>query len=170
INRAVPPMVDMPNLVSTSSRSAQMSLENANLKLGKIDYKTSFDNDAVLEQLYNGEKIAPGTKIRMGATISLVVSKGMGEEQILVPSLYGMTYCDGRSFLKERGLEFGSVVPTGEISDTCNAYIIKQTPDKYDEDGKFRYIRSGQLMDIWIQQDKPNVDSLTHPAAPPAEN
>lgn len=168
INRAVPPMVDMPNLISTSSRSAQMTLENANLKMGPVTYKTSFANDAVLEQLYNGSAITPGTKVRMGSAISLVIGNGVGLEQFVVPSLIGLTYCDARSYLQEHGLAVGSVIAEG-IKDTCNAYIYRQSPEKYDQDRKFRYIRSGQLMDLWLQEEKPGIDSLAEPAPPPTE-
>lgn len=172
INRAVPPMVDMPNLVGISSRSAEMVLSNANLKLGDISYKTNFANDAVLEQWYNGDKIAPGTKLRMGSVISLVISKGMGDEQMAVPSLFGATFCEAKTYLKDHGIEIGSVViKEGEsIKDTCNAYIYRQSPERFDQDGKPIIIRSGQLMDVWLQEEKPEPPSNGPSPQPPTEN
>ena len=72
INRAVPPEVEMPNLNGYSFRSAEMLLINAGLKVGDTSYKTDLSNNSVLEQRFNGSIIAPGTKLRMGSSISLV--------------------------------------------------------------------------------------------------
>jgi hypothetical protein len=59
-------------------------------------------------------------------------------------------------------LGLGVVIAPG-IDDTLNAYIYKQSPERYDADKRFRYIRSGQLMDIWLQKDKPVTDSVATP-------
>lgn len=159
INRAVPPIVEMPNLVGYSYRSAEMALKNANLRVGDTIFKPDFAKNAVLEQLYRGDPITPGTKIRMGSIISLVLGDGVGNQQFVVPLLTGMTYCDAKSLLESHGLAFGVVIAE-EVKDTCNSYIYKQRPERFDEDKKFRYIRSGQLMDVWLQEDKPVIDTL----------
>ncbi|HUM66746.1 MAG TPA: PASTA domain-containing protein, partial [Chitinophagaceae bacterium] len=39
INRAVPPMVEMPNLIGYSYRSAEVVLKNANLRVGDTSFK-----------------------------------------------------------------------------------------------------------------------------------
>jgi eukaryotic-like serine/threonine-protein kinase len=44
INRAVPPMIDMPNIVGYSYRSAEMALRNANLRPGDTTFKPDFNN------------------------------------------------------------------------------------------------------------------------------
>jgi eukaryotic-like serine/threonine-protein kinase len=166
INRAVPPAVEMPNLVGASNRSAEMILKNVNLKLGKITYKPSFAKDAVLEQLYNGETIVPGTKIKMGSSISLVLGSGIGETSFVVPYLVGKKFCEAKTLLQANGLSFGSIVAIG-IKDTCNAYIYRQTPERYKEDRSPNYIRSGQLMDVWLQEEQPEVaPEPQDPAAP----
>lgn len=160
INRAVPPLIDMPNLVGSSYRSAAMSLKNYSLRMGDTSFRPDFAKNAVLEQHFNGQVIKPGTKIRMGSNIDLVLGDGVGTRQFVVPSLIGKTYCEAKSWLEANGLAFGSVVANGPIEDTCNSYIYRQNPEKYGDDNKFRYIRSGQLMDIWIQTERPVVDSL----------
>ncbi|WP_276501534.1 PASTA domain-containing protein [Terrimonas pollutisoli] len=162
INRSVPPMVDMPNLVGYSYRSAEMALKNSNLRVGDTSFKADFAKNAVLEQHYNGSVITPGTKIRMGSKISLVLGNGVGERQFVVPTLIGMTYGQAKSLLESHGLNLGVVIAP-DIDDTVNAYIYKQSPERYDADKRFRYIRSGQLMDIWLQKDKPVTDSVAAP-------
>jgi beta-lactam-binding protein with PASTA domain len=159
INRAVPPQIEMPNLVGFSFRSAEMELKNMGLRVGDTVYRTDFAKNSVLEQHYKGTIIAPGTKIRMGSIISFVLGSGVGNEKFVVPQLVGMRFCDAKTLIEQHGLTMGSVLPNGDVTDTCNAYIYWQNPERYDEDKKFRYIRTGQLMDVKLQLDKPVSDS-----------
>lgn len=159
INRAVPPQIEMPNLVGFSYRSAEMELKNWGLRVGDTVYEANFAKNAVLRQLYKGSEIAPGTRIRMGSTISFVLGSGVGNEKFVVPSLIGMTYGNAKSLLESHGLGFGVVLAEG-VTDTMAAYIYWQNPERYDEDRKFRYIRSGQLMDVRLQLEKPVTDSV----------
>lgn len=159
INRAVPPQIEMPNLVGFSFRSAEMELKNMGLRVGDTSYRMDFAKNSVLEQRYKGNIIAAGTKIRMGSTISFVLGSGVGNQKFVVPQLVGMRYCDAKALIEEHGLTMGSVLPNGDVTDTCNAYIYWQNPERFDEDKKFRYIRSGQLMDVKLQLDKPTTDS-----------
>ncbi|MGZ5221445.1 MAG: PASTA domain-containing protein [Chitinophagaceae bacterium] len=162
INRSVPPMVEMPNLVGYSYRSAEMALKNSNLRVGDTSFKKDFAKNAVLEQRYNGDVISPGTKVRMGSTIALVLGDGVGDRQFVVPSLVGMTYGQAKSLLQAHGLGFGSIIAPS-IEDTANAYIYQQRPERFDDEKRFRYIRSGQLMDIWLQTEKPVIDTVATP-------
>jgi len=162
INRAVPPMVPIPNLVGFSFRSAQMELENMGLRVGDTIYRADFARNSVLEQRYQGQTITPGTKVRMGSSISFVLGTGVGNEKFIVPNLIGVTYCQAKSLIESHGLVIGSVNALG-ITDTCGAYIYKQNPERFDEGKKFRYIRTGQTIDLWLQTDKPVVDSLNLP-------
>src|SRR5688572_8857483 len=158
INRSVPPMVEMPNLIGYSYRSAEMALKNSNLRVGDTSFKADFAKNAVLEQHYNGSVISVGTKIRMGSKISLVLGDGVGDRQFVVPTLVGMTYGQAKSMLEAHGLAFGAIIAPN-IDDTTNAFIYQQRPERYDDEKRFRYIRSGQLMDIWLQKDRPVTDS-----------
>jgi beta-lactam-binding protein with PASTA domain len=159
INRAVPPLVEMPNIIGYSYRSAEMVLKNVNLRVGDTTFKPDFARNAVLEQLHNGSSITPGTKIRMGSTISLVLGDGVGDQQFVVPSLIGMTYGQAKSILESHGLAMGSVIAIG-VEDTAHAYIYWQSPERMNPEKKFNYIRSGQLMDVRLQQEKPVTDSI----------
>lgn len=168
VNRAVPPLVDMPYLVGYSFRSAEMALKNANLRVGDTSFRPDFAKDAVLEQRYQGNIITTGTKIPMGSSISLVLGDGIGNQQFVVPSLIGMTYANARSFLQSYGLSIGSTLAEG-VTDTANAYIFNQRPGRYNEEKKLQYIRPGQLIDVWLQVDKPVTDSMHIPAEPSPE-
>jgi beta-lactam-binding protein with PASTA domain len=158
INRAIAPMIEMPNLVGKSKRAAEMMLANAGLKLGDISYRSNFaGGDAVLEQNYNGSKIAPNMKIRMASTIDLVLSNGVGDTPFAVPSLIGMTFCDAKKLLHANNLDFEVVIADQDVRDTCNAYIYWQSPERFDDDGKIRNIRAGQMMDVRVRVEKPEA-------------
>jgi eukaryotic-like serine/threonine-protein kinase len=162
INRAVPPIVEMPNLVGFSYRSAEMELTNLGLRVGDTIYRADFARNSILEQRYKGDIIKPGTKIQMGSTISFVLGTGVGNEKFIVPLLVGMRFGDAKALIESHGLMIGSVMAP-DVSDTLNAYIYWQNPDRFDADKKFRYIRTGQTMDVRLQIEKPIIDSTNNP-------
>jgi hypothetical protein len=158
INRAVPPMVEMPNLVGYSFRNAEMVLRNINIRIGDTTFKPDFAKNSVLEQWYNGELVKPGTKLRMGSKINLVLGDGVGKKEFVVPVIVGLTYGEAKARLEENGLGIGAIV-AGGVKDTMNAYIWKQNPERFDEEKKVLRIRPGQLIDVWLQVDKPVKDT-----------
>ncbi len=159
INRSVPPLVPMPNLVGYSFRNAEMVLKNMDLRIGDTIFKPDFAKNSVLEQLYNGGMIKPGTSIRKGSQITLVLGDGVGNNEFAVPVLIGMTFGEAREKLEANGLGIGSIVLEPDVRDTLSAYIFRQNPERFDEDGNLMHIRSGQLMDVWLQLDKPVRDT-----------
>jgi beta-lactam-binding protein with PASTA domain len=159
INRAVPPMVEMPNLVGYSFRNAEMTLKNSGLKFGDTTFRPDFAKNAILEQRYQGSIIAPGTKLRMGSRVDFVLGSGVGDQEYAVPNLVGMTYGQARNLLGEYQIGFGSIMADG-ISDTASAYIYQQNPTRFNDEKKIQHIRSGQTMDVFLQKDKPVRDSV----------
>lgn len=159
ISRSVPPMVEMPNLLGYSLRNAQMVLKNMDLKIGDTTFKPDFAKNAILEQIYNGASIAPGTQIRKGSIISLVLGDGVGNKEFSVPVLTGIEYRQAKRILEDNGIVIGAIVADANVTDTLSAWIYKQNPDRFNEDKKIQKIRSGQTIDVWLQVDKPVVDS-----------
>lgn len=162
VNRYVPPMIEMPKLEGLNLAFAIKTLERYHLKLGDTTFRTDFAQGSVLEMQYKGAKISEKTKIQWGSTIDLVVAGGLENKQMAVPSLVGMSYAEAKAYLDENGISLGGIVPDGAITDTASAYIFKQRPERFDQDNMLVYIRSGQLMDIWISQQMkaPVEDSL----------
>lgn len=159
ISRAVPPLVEMPNLLGYSLRNAEMVLKNMDLKLGDTTFKPDFAKNAILEQLYNGISIAPGTQIRKGSVISLVLGDGIGKREFAVPVITGMIFSEAKRILEENGIVIGAIVADANVADTLNSWIYKQNPERYDDDKRILRIRSGQTIDVWLQYDKPVTDS-----------
>ncbi|MBL7701327.1 MAG: PASTA domain-containing protein [Ferruginibacter sp.] len=152
VNRYVPPMIDMPKLEGQNLSFAIRMLERNHLKLGDTTFKPDFAYGSVLEQHYNGMRIPEKSKVQWGSRIDLVIAGGLENKQMPVPSLIGMTYADAKASLEADGINIGAVIGEGSISDTAAAYIIKQRPERFDEENMLIYIQSGQLMDLWISQ------------------
>jgi eukaryotic-like serine/threonine-protein kinase len=159
INRFVPPDVEMPNLLGSSYRNAEMVLKNLGLRMGDTTYRFDFAKNSVLEQLYNGNSIKAGTKLKMGSTISLVLGSGLGSEDINVPDLVGRSYDEARALLDAQGLS-GLVIVDPNVKDTASAFVYKQNPMPRTTDGARLRIRPGQMIDIWLSLEKPVSDSL----------
>ncbi len=166
INRTVPPLVEMPNLIGYSYRNAEMQLKNMNIKIGDTTSKPDFAKNAILEQLYNGNSIVPGTKIPMGSVISLVLGDGVGKREFVVPVMTGMKFCEAKKILEENGIVIGAIVTDANVTDTCSAWIYKQNPERLDEGKRIQHIRSGQTMDVWLQVDKPSQKDSTDTPLP----
>ncbi|WP_462255469.1 PASTA domain-containing protein [Ferruginibacter sp.] len=155
VNRVVPPMIEMPKLEGQSLSFALDMLQRSHLRLEDTIFKPSFELGSVLEQQYNGVRIPEKAKLQWGSKITLVIGSGLGGQQMMVPSLWGMTFKDAKAYLQENGLNLGAVLPRSNVRDTANAFVYKQNPERFDEEKKPRYIQSGQIMDVWISVEMP---------------
>jgi beta-lactam-binding protein with PASTA domain len=72
----IPEKTTMPDLKNLSLRQAVSTLRSLGLKVGAIQYVPAFDEDAVQQQRYNGDVIAPGTRLDKGSRIDLTVGTG----------------------------------------------------------------------------------------------
>jgi beta-lactam-binding protein with PASTA domain len=170
VNKSQPPLVDMPNLVGFSFRNAMLFINQIGLKLGDTLRKPDIAKDAVLEQLYQGRSIPPGTRIFKGSTVSFVLGSGLGENDFEVPDMYGLTYAEAKNLLQGMGLNIGAILPDPDVKDTMSAFIYRQNPNSitFLPDGakQVNRMREGQSLDIWLSVDKkerlftPDMDSI----------
>ncbi len=161
VNRAVPPDVVMPNLVGMSVRNAAIVLKQFGLKMGDTSYRPDFAKNSVLVQKYDGKEIKAGTKLPMGAPISLVLGSGLSNVDMAVPDLFGLTYASARDLLQTSGISFGAVVLDPEVKDTAAAFVYRQSPERLTSDRRANRIRPGQMIDIWLSSKKPVRDTTT---------
>lgn len=159
VNPTQLPMISMPKLEGLSYRFALENLKKNNLKLGDTTERPDFMKGSVLDQLYNGKPIAAGDKVRWGSSIDLIVGGGVQQVQIPVPQLIGLTVGDARTILQSQGIVLASIIGSSNVQDTASAYVYRQNPDTKDFQGNPNYIQPGQTMDIWIQVDRPVMDS-----------
>ncbi|MBL0056457.1 MAG: PASTA domain-containing protein [Chitinophagaceae bacterium] len=150
VNRLVPPMIDMPKLEGQTLRFALDMLTRSHLQLADTIYRPNFMMGSILEQQLNGVRIPEKTKVQWGSRITLIVGGGLGNQQMLVPELVGLTYAEAKAVLEGNGIDIGAVIATGVVRDTASAYVYRQNPERFDEESKPIYIQAGQVMDLYI--------------------
>ena len=170
ISRAIAPTIDMPNLEGMSFRNAEMVLRQYGLRLDDTLFKPDFAKNAVLEQQFNGDRIKPGSKIRMGSGIVLVLGSGLGQDEFSVPDMFGLTFSDAKAFLEANGLNLGAPVFDPDVRDSANAFVYRQSPQRFTDDRRINRIRQGQSVDLWLSVLKPErqVDSTLQQTPAPA--
>ena len=154
VNRYVPPMVTMPLLEGRSFNFAMELLKRNHLQLGDTIYKPDFMKGTILEQQFRGSRISPGSKVQWGSKITLLIAGGLMDQESMVPDLIGLTYSEAKQQLELLGVNIAGVVANGLIIDTASAFIYKQNPAPMDEKKRPLFIRSGQLMDLYISAVK----------------
>ncbi len=150
INSSTSAMVMMPNLINSSLRFAETVIAGSGLKLGEIIYQPDIAQNAVLDQLFNGQSIQPNTKLPKGSVINLVVGDGSGGALVAMPDLTGLGYKDATAVLKSSMLQIGAVVFEDENHDTANAIVVRQNPTF--QSGAT--IKSGQAIDVFLSTKK----------------
>lgn len=162
VNRVTLPLVDVPSLIGKSKEYALEILKRAHLELGDTTFKPSYMLGAVLEQRFKGELIAAGAKIPWGSKVDLEIGSGLSDEQMIVPSLVGLTYSQAKQILEDKGIMLASTIVDKGTTDTANAFVYKQNPPRFNEDQTPNYIRSGQVMDVWVNAEmKTPVDTVS---------
>jgi eukaryotic-like serine/threonine-protein kinase len=150
VNRQVPPMIAMPKLQGQSLRFALDVLERNHLKLEDTIFKPDFMKGSVLDQQIAGVSIAENAKVQWGSKITLIIGSGLGGDQMIVPNITGMTFTEAKNYLNQNGIGISAIIAEGVVRDTANAYVVRQNPERYDEEKAPKYIQQGQVMDIWI--------------------
>jgi len=160
VNREKPPTVLVPSFKGLTYKMVEMQLRALNLKMGDTSYRPDFAKGSVLEQLYRGKKLLPGTSLPYGSKVDLILGGGLLKNEIPVPSLVGLTFQEAKWQLDTTGILLGAIVVNGRITDSASAIIYLQNPPVRNEDDIPLKIRQGQLMDLWISQDRTILDSI----------
>ena len=152
LNAQQPQMIDMPALVDLSKRQALSVLEILGLKVHELQYKPDPCVDCVIDQLIDGQPAPPGTRIRRGRSVTLVLGSGERGERVPVPDLRGLTNAEVALVLNMASLNLGLVVSCegcNTASDSTLARVQRQSPaaDRNDR------IALGSTIDIWLTAD-----------------
>jgi beta-lactam-binding protein with PASTA domain len=154
LNSENPPNTQCPNLLNASVKNAQIVLKNHNLLVGETTYVPDIAQNAVIKQLYNGKKIAPGTPIPQGSKIDLVIGAGLSNEKIKVPDLLNKNIEEAKFILINAKLKPGIV--SKEPTDAAPIdTIIKQIPLAN------QYAKVGEMIDLWVvaaPSEEPNFE------------
>ena len=145
----LPPSIQMPKLIDRSLRQAAAMITTFGLKMGKTKFVPDQCANCVLEQMIKGKNVAPGEKIEKGTVIDLIVGKGLSDEEVGVPCLYGMTRIEALGKLAEASLSIGAV--SFDIAkDSINGKVYRQIPSC----SKDEMIKMGGTVDLYFTSDK----------------
>ncbi len=143
------PKVKMPDLIDMPLQTAQSILETNNLKIKEIIYKPDIANNVVLEQLYKGKPIKPGTLIPINSEITLVVGIHETQRMVIVPDVRCQTLMEALTTLQLYGLSQGSIVADKPITDSSRVFVVKQEPPAGDSKPL------GSPVDVFISETLP---------------
>lgn len=154
VNRQTLPLVDVPDLIGKTLGYATIILERNHLTLGDTTSRPDFMKGSVLEQTFNGRTVDAGTKIAWGSRISLVIAGGLSDEKFPVPDLVNMTLAEARPIIDSNHITIGAIIPDADVKDTSAAFIWKQDPPRYNATKELMYMKSGQIIDLFLSRER----------------
>ncbi len=146
ITRTVAPQVKIPNLVDVSHRQAEAILNSYGLKVGTLTYRPDLAKDAVLTILNNGRTLKTGDELPKGSVIDLVLGDGIGNTDVPVPQLIGLTLEEVMFVLQGSQLNAGATVYDASVVDTTTAKVYRQVPMP----GDSVFVKQGESIDLYL--------------------
>jgi beta-lactam-binding protein with PASTA domain len=122
-----PEQVSMPALIDLSLRRAKALLQTYGLKLGGIRVVPDMAKNAVLKVTVNGQYVKPGTPIRKGSVVDIVIGSGIGAGDAAIPFLIGNTREAALREIRRLGFTLGSEFYSADC-DSTNAQVFEQNP------------------------------------------
>lgn len=160
ISAISPERVLLPAIVDVSLREAQSRLENAGLRLGKVEYWPHEFINVVLEKSIHGEPLTDDTLLIKGTEVDLLVGKGLSNERTQVPEMTGFGIDQAKKSLYNVGLNTGALVYDNSFKtaeDSIMAIVWKQNP----ESSKTKFLELGSSVDLWLTIDQEKIDFAT---------
>ena len=149
VNSKAAPRIQLPDLKDVSLKQASMVLQSYGLKVGKLSYRPDLAKDVVIEMYYNGKDVNSGTYVKKGDKIDLLLGDGLGQTQVEVPNLIGLSLREARFVLDGSSLNLGALVLDATVKDdTMDAIVYKQLPDPNDVQNKM--MNAGEGVDVFL--------------------
>jgi beta-lactam-binding protein with PASTA domain len=157
-NAVNPLLVEMPNLVGFTLRQAISTLNLQGFEIGLLAFTPDIALNNVLEQHYRGKEIDPGTKVPKGATIDLLLGRGLRNEKTVLPRVIGLTLAEARNLLLEASLNLGRFSFDETVIDhldSLQARVYSQYPNPNPEGENA--INFGAQVDLWLTQNESRI-------------
>ncbi|WP_430811336.1 MULTISPECIES: PASTA domain-containing protein [unclassified Carboxylicivirga] len=159
IKAIAPERVQIPNLVDYSLRNAKVILESYGLVPGELIYVPSEFRNLVLQQLYKGKPVEPGTVVLKGSVIDLHIGKGLSNERTNVPDLRALTLNEARDYSVSVSLNVGAIMydESVQTAEDSTAAVIWQQQPSADTGARMPL---GASIDVWLSVDTAIVNHL----------
>lgn len=158
INAHTPEKVPFPQLNNAPYRQSLQTLRAKGFRAGKISYAPSEFKNLVLNLQYKGKNILPGTLLRKGTMIDLVLGDGGGRNMVATPQLQGLQLNQAVRRLKENYLNTGEIIPDGSIKGNGTSmaivYLQQPEPEIHPE------IEAGTYVKLYITLNKEKIQAL----------
>jgi beta-lactam-binding protein with PASTA domain/tRNA A-37 threonylcarbamoyl transferase component Bud32 len=156
------PKVNVPSVKGKSEDEAKSAIEDAGLKVGSTDKKSSA---SVPKGSVVGSDPAAGSSVDKGSEVTLYVSDGPGTT--LVPNEVGKSLDDAKSDLRSQGFRV-SVRYVNVPPDQADNQVLQQTPNEGDTANR------GSTVTLTVarpqQQQPPTTPPTGFPSFPPGGN
>ncbi len=159
VNSTQDELISMPQFTGLSIRQVNSLAESYGLIIGNLRYVPDIAVNVVIKQMYDGDDIAAGTKIKKGSKIDLILGLGLSDKTTLVPSLIGLSYKDASNQLLDLYLNTGAVNYDETVQnkkDSVNAKIYKQSP----RHSTINEVNLGYNVDIWLTIDESLIEAM----------
>lgn len=155
-----PEQVIFPQLNNSSYRQTLQILKAKGFQIGNIEYAPSEFKNLVLQLKYNDREIEPGTFLRKGVKIDIVLGDGGNEvNYVSLPRLCGLKTQDAIRQLQENYLNIGEIVPdfnAGKDPDISSAIVYVQEPAYFPN----TTVPAGSYINLQITRDKKRIAAL----------
>jgi eukaryotic-like serine/threonine-protein kinase len=152
------PTIKLPDLKDLTLREATAMLKSYDLKVGELIYKPDLAKDAVLGVQYQGNVIPPGTNLKKGDVIDILLGDGLGEMRIVIPNLFNLSLDEARFILSGSSLSVGNIQYDESIKndkDKMEAMVYAQDP-AYQSDTL--NITPGTPVNLYLTVDKKKIE------------
>jgi beta-lactam-binding protein with PASTA domain len=75
VNRSQPELITMPNVIERTLMRAEFDLKSRDLKIKNVEFVQDIADGLVLQVKLNGRQLSPGSTVRKGSYITLVVGR-----------------------------------------------------------------------------------------------
>jgi eukaryotic-like serine/threonine-protein kinase len=151
------PKVRVPGLKGMSEDAAKSQLENAGLKAGPTEKRSS---STVPKGRVVGSDPASGSSVEKGSEVTLFISDGPGKE--VVPNEVGKSLDEAKSDLRSNGFRY-AVIYVNVPPDQADNQVIKQSPSE----GETANRGSTVTLTVARAQEQPSGPPTNIPTGPP---
>ncbi|HZK68480.1 MAG TPA: PASTA domain-containing protein [Paludibacter sp.] len=153
INSRFVRQVTLPELSDVSYRQADAMLQSIGLSVGSVEYAPSEYKDLVIQVKFHGRAVLPGTRIPEGSAVVLVVGSGLGNAEVQVPAIKGMSLEDATQAITTASFVVGAVeydsTPSG---DEAEYIIYRQRPAAGSS------LSAGSKINLYLSKDKSRMN------------
>lgn len=146
--------VSLPEVREGSARQAENLLASVGLKVSNLEYVPSEQSGNVIEVKFHDQIILPNHKLVEGSAVTLVIGRGLSNQEVVMTSFRGLTLERARNEAHERDLNIGAITYDKGMSDDdkAKATVYKQTPIT----GKT--VPAGTRVDLYMTLDKSKME------------